>query len=260
MLFAGAFAFYLLVSLVPLLLVVTAILSQVIHSSDTIYSAISSFFGQVMPATSGSMLSIIEKLAMKRFSFGIIGGIFLIWTAGFCLDVAIQMIDRVWGVEERWSFGKRKLLSFLMIPFMIIASFISFGFSTFISFMRNLNLSFLGRPLSTFSFFWQGIGILASLITVIGFLYIFFKLVPHIYVTKKAAFIGALFSGVAWELARNLFDWYIVRFTGFNKIYGNIASVFIGLLWVYYTAIIILLGAEIAGYFDEKKRICLQSN
>jgi membrane protein len=257
MLLAGSLSFYLIVSIVPLLLVVTTILTSVAHSSDVVYNAIVDFFETWMPAVTQPTVSVLNGFIQGRISIGIVGGLFLLWTAGLFLDATIQAIDRIWNVKERWSFWKRKLLSLLVIPIFIIAFGISFGFTAFISFMRTLNIGFMGHSISGMSWLWGGVGIFTSLVITIIFLFWFYKVVPHVAVSKRSALVGATFAGCSWEIAKYVFDWYIARFTGFNRVYGNLGGVFIGLLWSYYTAIIILLGAELAGYYGERRKTIL---
>ncbi|OYD14700.1 hypothetical protein CH333_07425 [candidate division WOR-3 bacterium JGI_Cruoil_03_44_89] len=252
MLLAGSLSFYLVVSIVPLLLVVTTIFTSIAHSSDLVYNAIIDFFEAWMPAVTQPTVSVLNGFIQGRVSIGIISVIFLLWSAGLFLDATIQAIDRIWNVEERWPFWKRKLLSLLVIPIFITAFGISFGFTAFISFMRTLNIGIMGRSISGIAWLWGVVGISTSLILTIIFLFWFYKVVPHVAVSNRSALIGAVFAGCSWEIAKYVFDWYIARFTGFNRIYGNLGGVFIGLLWVYYTAIIILLGAELAGYYEER--------
>jgi len=256
-LLAGSLSFYLIVSIVPLLLVVTTIFTSIAQSSDVVYNAMIDFFESWTPAVTQPAISLLNGFIQRRISVGIISVIFLLWTAGLFLDATIQAIDRIWNVKKRWSFWKRKLLSLLVIPIFIIAFGLSFGFTAFISFMRTLNIGFMGRSISGLSWLWGGIGILISLVITITFLFWFYKVVPHVPVSNRSALVGALFAGCSWEIAKYVFDWYIARFTGFNRIYGNLGGVFVGLLWAYYTTIILLLGAELAGYYGERKHTIL---
>jgi len=253
MLLAGSLSFYLVMSIVPLLLLATILLTFIAQSSDIVYNAMINFFETWMPVVTQPAVALLNELIKRRISVGIISVIFLLWSAGLFLDATIQAIDRIWNVKERWSFWKRKLLSLLVIPILITAFGISFGFTAFISFMRTLNIELMGQNISGISWLWGGFGIFVSLVITVIFLFWFYKVVPHVPVSSRAALIGALFAGCSWEIAKYVFDWYIARFTGFNKIYGNLGGVFIGVLWMYYTAIIILLGAELAGYYEERR-------
>ncbi len=257
MLLAGSIAFYLVMSAVPMLLIVSTIFTAILRSSEGAYQALLRFLETSMPAVTQPGVSALNGFIQHGISVGIVGFVFLIWTAGLFLDATIQAIDRIWNVEVRWSFWKRKLLSLLVIPIFIFAFGTSFGLNALISFAHRLNIGFMGRSLTGVSWIWTGLAILASLLITILFLYLFYKIFPHAPVTNRSAMLGSLFAGCSLEVAKHVFDWYIARFTGFDKIYGNLGGIFVGLLWVYYTAIIILLGAELAGYYEESREIML---
>ncbi|AMJ61065.1 hypothetical protein AXW83_12885 [Bosea sp. PAMC 26642] len=56
---------------------------------------------------------------------------------------------------------------------------------------------------------------------------------------------GALFAGVGWLVASMLFSWYVANFEDYNKTYGTVGAV-IGLLtWMWLSATIVLVGAEL---------------
>lgn len=255
-LLAASISFYLVVSIIPLLLLVTTILTSVAHSSEAVYNSMLDFFETWIPSAVQPAVPLLNGLIQRRFSVGIISGLFLLWAASLSLDSTIQAIDRIWNVEERWPFWKRKLLSFLIIPILIAAFGVSIGFTGFISFMRSGNIRFMEQTIPGMSSLLGGLGILLSLLVITIFLFGFYKIVPHIFVSNRSAFIGATFAGCSWEIAKYLFDWYIARFTGFDKVYGSLGVVFVGLLWIYCTSIIILLGAEVAGYYEERRKVC----
>ncbi|MEA3431591.1 MAG: YihY/virulence factor BrkB family protein, partial [candidate division WOR-3 bacterium] len=195
MLLAGSLSFYLVMSIVPLLLLATTILTFIAQSSDIVYNAMINFFETWMPVVTQPVVALLNGLINRRVSVGIISVIFLLWSAGLFLDATIQAIDRIWNVKERWSFWKRKLLSLLVIPIFIIAFGISFGFTAFISFMRTLNIELMGRNISGISWLWGGVGIFVSLVITVVFLFWFYKVVPHVPVSSRSALIGALFAG-----------------------------------------------------------------
>lgn len=56
---------------------------------------------------------------------------------------------------------------------------------------------------------------------------------------------GALFAGVGWLVASVLFSWYVTSFEDYNKTYGTLGAVIALLMWMWLSAIIILVGAEV---------------
>jgi len=56
---------------------------------------------------------------------------------------------------------------------------------------------------------------------------------------------GAVFACVAWLLGSLLFSWYVSNFQDYNKTYGTLGAVIALLMWMWLSAVIILLGAEL---------------
>jgi membrane protein len=71
-----------------------------------------------------------------------------------------------------------------------------------------------------------------------------YKLVPNIKTYWRNVWLGALLATVLFELARTLFLFYLQNFANYQLIYGSITSIIILLIWIYYSAFILILGAE----------------
>jgi len=56
---------------------------------------------------------------------------------------------------------------------------------------------------------------------------------------------GAIFATVSWLIASFLFSLYTANFGRYNKTYGSLGAVVVVMLWLYLTAAVIILGAEI---------------
>lgn len=70
--------------------------------------------------------------------------------------------------------------------------------------------------------------------------------VPNRYVPWKHALAGGIFAGIAFELMKRVFAWYITSFPTYKLVYGAFATFPIFLLWIYFSWLVILLGAVIA--------------
>jgi len=57
--------------------------------------------------------------------------------------------------------------------------------------------------------------------------------------------VPPLFAGIGWEIAKRLFTIYIKYVVKFNELYGGISVVLATLMWIFYTAAILLLGGEL---------------
>jgi membrane protein len=77
----------------------------------------------------------------------------------------------------------------------------------------------------------------------------FFALSYKFLSRRKLSFRRALKGGfvatILWEILKHIFGVYIVRINLYSVIYGSIGSLILLLLWIYYSILVYLLGAEV---------------
>jgi len=78
-------------------------------------------------------------------------------------------------------------------------------------------------------------------------------LLPKKRVAFRHAFSGALFTAVFLEAAKHLFTLYVVNVFRLGTIYGPLSAFVIFLLWVFYSACIFLIGAEVVHNLELSK-------
>jgi membrane protein len=75
--------------------------------------------------------------------------------------------------------------------------------------------------------------------------YLLYKFMPNRKIQTKIAFFGALSAGFLWELAKQGFRLYFFNVVDLNKFYGSFGLLLALVLWVYYSCIVFILGAEV---------------
>ncbi len=82
--------------------------------------------------------------------------------------------------------------------------------------------------------------------------YILFKVLPDARIKTKPAFVGAIFTAILFFLAKYFIGIYIAN-SKYSTIFGSAGSLVILLLWIYYVATIIYLGAKFTKVYAEMK-------
>ena len=80
-----------------------------------------------------------------------------------------------------------------------------------------------------------------------------YKFLPNRKATLKSQLPGAVISAVAWSVFSLIFSIYLEYFNVSNM-YGSLTTLIMIMLWVYFCMFIVLLGAEINAYFEDKFR------
>ena len=91
-------------------------------------------------------------------------------------------------------------------------------------------------------------------LTGIGALFLLFRALPNTYVPARAAIIATVAVTLAWEGARWCFTAYVVTFGTYGSLYGSFGAGVAALVWIYYSMVIFVLGAELAALVAERAR------
>lgn len=173
-------------------------------------------------------------------------GFFFLFISATGIFVEIQdSINFIWGLKARPKKGLIKLLFNRLLSFSMI---IVLGFILLVSLMLN---AMLGAFLNTLKdIFPENIVNLfnilnyAVMIVVIIFLFAaIFKVLPDAKIKLKDVIIGATFTSVLFFIGKFLISFYLTNY-GNVSAYGAAGSLILIILWVYYTSIILYLGAE----------------
>ncbi len=85
----------------------------------------------------------------------------------------------------------------------------------------------------------------------LGGILLLYKIVPNIYVRWQHALIGATLAALLFEIAKEVFGYYIAHFGTYKSIYGALAGIPIMMLWLYMSWLVVLLGAEFTATLGE---------
>ena len=81
-----------------------------------------------------------------------------------------------------------------------------------------------------------------------------YKYIPNTQTRWRDIWLGALMAAALFEIAKNLFVWYLENFGQYDQVYGAIASVIVLMLWAYVSAFVLIVGAEVASEYGRIKR------
>ena len=80
-----------------------------------------------------------------------------------------------------------------------------------------------------------------------------YKFTPNTRTDWRYVWVGALVAAILYEAARAISAWYFTRYANYELIYGAITSTIIFLVWIYYTAYVLIIGAEVASEYTRLK-------
>jgi membrane protein len=88
--------------------------------------------------------------------------------------------------------------------------------------------------------------------TIIFFLFfILYHFVPYEKLGNVSTAVSALVAAIFWEIARQLFGYYLAHAAALDRVYGAYIFVVAVVLWIYYSSLMFILGAEIGQLYRE---------
>ncbi len=248
---AGSIAFFSLLSIVPILLVLAS-LAGFLLSSETVYTKTTELAAKFLPASASdeSIISFLNNLQTSRKLVGLFGLLGLIWAAGRTFASIESALTSIWKLPSGRAFWHSILLRLALVPAFLLFILLSLALTVTYTSFRNTPLLWLGKKIVDFPFVAKVTAILLPVFLAFLLFYLIYKIMPRVRVSNVAASVGALFGACAWELAKLLFDLFAKKFAGPERFYGSAATIALFLVWVYYSAYILLLGAEVGKQFQ----------
>ncbi|MEG3754937.1 virulence factor BrkB family protein [Psychromonas arctica] len=239
---AGHLAYVTLLSIVPCLAVVFYMLSAFPMFSelnriieDLIYN---SFVPTAGDAVKEHMTGFIENT--KQMSM--VGIASLVVIALLLISTIDQTLNRIWRCNRKRSTIHAFTIYWTILSLGPIIIGGSIALSSYLfSIVQTDGFLSVGQQLLSFMPF------LFSWLAFAGV----YTLVPHQRVTFRCAVIGGFVAALMFNLATDLFSLYITNFPSQQIIYGALAVIPIMFVWIYFSWLIVLIGAEVTSTLDE---------
>ena len=235
---AAGVAYYAIISIFPLLLGLIAVFGFFLPSIN-VQNSLLNFVGNNIPGASNILKENIDGIIRLRGVMSIVSIVILFWGASALFGSISLAINRAWNINKNRHFFIRKTSEIGMVFGTGILFLLSLGTSTFVTFLGNsLNL-----PDRNTALVYISAKLIAFLLMLAIFL-LLYKFVPNTKTSWRDIWPGALLAAIFFEIARALFIFYLEHFANYQVIYGTVSSIVILMVWIYYSAFILILGAE----------------
>jgi membrane protein len=243
----AAMSYYTVFSLAPLLLITIAVAGFVVGGDTARTGVIDSMGGLIGQDGGKAIESMIDNAAKHRE-----GGIFatllgvamlLIGASGVFIELQ-DSLNTVWGVEAR---AGRGIKGFVRDRLMSFAMVLGIGFLLLASLVVTALLGAMGEWMSTAlpggAAVWQAVNVVVSLAVVTLLFAMIFKFVPDVKLTWRDVAVGAFVTAVLFSIGKLLIGLYLGK-SSTASVFGAAGSLAILFIWIYYSAQIVLFGAE----------------
>ncbi len=248
---AGALACTTLFALVPLTAALVGILSGFPAFAEWQDRITNFIFENFVPATGEAVRDYLRQFADNANKATALGVIVLI-VSTLTLMLSIEdAFNRIWRVPKSRPAGMRFMVYWAVLSLGPALIVVALAISAYL-----LALPLFGDIEALYPVRTKFIGSLPFLIEWTA-LTAAYWLIPNRSVHARHAALGALIAALLFEAAKRAFAWYVVSGANYQQVYGALAVVPIFILWIYFSWVIVLLGASLTASmnaFDYRPR------
>ncbi len=251
LLLAGAVAYYALLSIVPLLILIAIALTQWIEAAQLL-QALERYLEWLVP---GEAHAIVGELATFLEHRHVIGWL-LLGTMVFFSGLAFTVLENAMSVIffHRVRERKRRFLISVLLPYVYV---LSLGVGVMLVRLVSGSLQAMGeRDVEFLGHLWSLGGISGVLLYLLGFggevfvLTSIYLVMPVGRIKLSHALIGGVTAAILWEITRHILVWYLRTLSQVNVVYGSLTTAIVVLLSLELAATLLLFGAQVIAEYE----------
>ncbi|WP_151081859.1 YihY/virulence factor BrkB family protein [Nocardioides cynanchi] len=254
---AAALTYYSVLALFPAAIALVSLLGVVGQAQSSVDTVLQVLQPLVSSSTLDTIQPSLEQIARSQGAglalvLGILGAL---WSASGYVSAFGRAMNRIYEIDEGRPFWKLRpvmllvtLLAILLVAVVLVMLIVSGPLATSIGNQIGLG----SQALLVWNIAkWPVIVVVVML--VVAMLY---YATPNVKQPKfRWLSIGASVAIVIWVLASVAFAFYVATFGSYNRTYGSLAGVVVGLLWIWITNLALLLGAEIDSELERGRQL-----
>jgi membrane protein len=258
---AGGIAFNILLAAVPfILLLITGITWLLGMPADASSAEVQGLLDRLLPphprTPDNPLHSLVVGFVRARGTITLYGTIAFVWFSTRLFGSLRSVLAEVFDIESERGIIKGKIFD-IQITVVATLLFAAYTFlSTYLAVATTrgsqvlvesgLRESVMGRLE-----YWTGRFIAFAFVTTM--FWALYKFLPIRRARASTALIAATFTSVLFELARNFFMAYVGRFNPASLYSGTVYAIVVVVVWVYYAALIFILGGEVAQVYELRR-------
>jgi len=233
---AANLAYYGFFALIPLLLLVVILLSNLTLSSEQVLKGTQTLAEEIMPQSSEVLLKEISTLAAKRI-WGLYSMIALLWIIIPFASALRSAFTQVFKMEQTIGFVKEYLLS-VVAAFALLVLFLVLVITRIVYSIVLVNI------VAAFPIVQYAATVVPVAVSLLFVGFFFFVFCP-VKLTKQELVIGSLITTILFFVIRPIFAMILRINPDFGYAFGSLKAIFVLTVWVYYSFLVVLFGSEV---------------
>lgn len=250
--YASSIAFYTIFSL-PAILIIALSIGSAFYERNIVQDELINQVGRLIGQGSAKEIEniLLNATIDSTGTFAKVIGILTLFLSATTVFLSLQSsLNKIWGIKPK---PERGWLKYIINRLLSLAMVISLGFVLLVSLLIDTVVVLFQSMLSQYM---EGITVhllaFANFILSLGFISLIFgllfKVLPDAKIRWKDVWVGSVVTTILFTAGKYLIGFYLGN-SSFNSAYGAAGSLVVILIWVYYSTVIFLFGAELTSVY-----------
>jgi membrane protein len=262
---AGGIAFNLILAAVPfMLLLITGatfllpifVKAPTASTAEQVYEVIDRLLPPHAHGSASSIDKLILDVVKTRGQVGLYSAIGFIWFSTRLFGSLRSVLASVFDIESERGIIAGKIFdikitivgTLLFVANLLVSTYVMLATKSGAAALVSIGLR---REVMGGVEYWIGRALAFGFVLLMFFS--LYKYLPVRHIRAKTAWVAAFFTSVAFELARTVFSIYTSTFNPASLYTGTLAAIIVVVVWVYYAALIFILGGEVGQVYDLRR-------
>jgi membrane protein len=198
---------------------------------------------------------LVRQVVAGRTQFGVLGSILFIWSSTRLFGSLRSVLKHIFDLPEERGIVQGKIFDLGMVLVAGTLFALNTGITVVVEAAQSYGVEWLGLA---GRHEWEVLQRVFARLLAFAFILLMFVLIYRFLPLRRTpwriAIVAAVFTSIVWEMLKGIFAWYVGTVADYRTTYGTLATLVLLFLWVYYSAIVFVLGGEVAQVYDLVRR------
>ena len=258
---AGGIAFNILLAAVPfVLLLVSGLATLLNHSADETFADVTAIIDSLLPPHAETTASPVHRLLIDiirtRGAVGVYSAVGFIWFSTRLFGSLRSVLADVFDIEFDRGIIQGKVFdiqitimaTLLLVAYTALSAYLALATTRGVAIVERIGIR--ADVMGTVEY---ALGRMIAFVFVALMFFALYKFLPNRRIRWPTALLAAVFTSGMFEVAKNLFTAYVAEFNPGSVYTGTLYALVIIVFWVYYAALIFILGGEVAQVYELRR-------
>ena len=250
---SAGIAWGVLFALVPLLTLAIGLTGFVLSArfADPTQAVVAMFAGSMPTGGAAAnfadlLRNLVAEVMVNRTGLTVVGAVVFVWLATRLSGSLRSSLFRVFETGVRRGLVRGKLYDMVVVIAGVVLITLNLGVTIVFAAAMDFGVSIFGWGGRTVSVAERFLGTLIAVASIWTLFLLVYRYLPARRTPWRTTLVAATFAAVAHEALKFGFSFYVTELANYTSTLGNLATAAILLLWIYYGALVFILGGEVA--------------